>query len=47
MNEPDRSRPRILLAEDEAIIALELAESLERDGFAVAGPFTTCTAAEA
>ena len=47
MNEPDRSRPCILLAEDEAIIALELADSLEREGFAIAGPFTTCTAAEA
>ena len=47
MNNSDTPRPVILLAEDEAIIALELAESLERDGFAVAGPFTTCTAAEA
>jgi DNA-binding response OmpR family regulator len=47
MNEPDTPRPLILLAEDEVMIALELADSLERDGFEVAGPFTTCTAAEA
>jgi DNA-binding response OmpR family regulator len=44
---PDRTRPLILLAEDEAMIALEIAEALERDGFIVAGPFTTCAAAEA
>jgi DNA-binding NtrC family response regulator len=47
MSDPNASRPVILLAEDEAIIALELSDSLERDGFEVAGPFTTCTAAEA
>jgi len=47
MHEPDPPRSVILLAEDEAIIALELADSLERDGFVVAGPFTTCAAAEA
>ncbi|HEY8567349.1 MAG TPA: histidine kinase [Beijerinckiaceae bacterium] len=47
MNDCAQPRPLILLAEDEAIIALELADSLEREGFAVAGPFTTCTAAEA
>jgi len=47
MNDSDRTRAVILLAEDEALIALELAESLERDGFEVAGPFATCAAAEA
>lgn len=39
-------RPCILLAEDEAITGLELADSLEREGFAVAGPFATCSDAE-
>jgi DNA-binding response OmpR family regulator len=39
-------RPVILLAEDEAIIAIELADSLQADGFDVAGPFTTCADAE-
>ncbi|HYF55328.1 MAG TPA: histidine kinase [Salinarimonas sp.] len=47
MNDSSPPRPVILLAEDEAVIALELAESLERDGYAVAGPFATCAAAEA
>ncbi len=46
MTEPQRTPPCILLAEDEAIIALELADSLEREGFEVAGPFTTCADAE-
>jgi DNA-binding response OmpR family regulator len=36
----------ILLAEDEAIIAIELADSLRAAGFDVAGPFATCTQAE-
>jgi DNA-binding response OmpR family regulator len=40
-------RPVILLAEDEAIIALELADSLIDAGFDVAGPFATCSEAEA
>jgi DNA-binding response OmpR family regulator len=39
-------RPVILLAEDEAIIAIELADSLQADGFDVAGPFATCADAE-
>ena len=39
-------RPLILLAEDEAIIAIELAESLIDAGFQVAGPFATCAEAE-
>src|SRR5919107_1959476 len=41
------SRPLVLLAEDEAIIAIELDDSLTRAGFAVAGPFATCAQAEA
>ena len=41
------NRPVILLAEDEAIIAFELADSLALEGFEVAGPFDTCTSAEA
>ena len=40
-------RPLILLAEDEAIIALELTDSLTDAGFDVAGPFSTCSEAEA
>lgn len=32
---------RILVAEDEALIALELAESLEQDGYEVVGPAAT------
>jgi DNA-binding response OmpR family regulator len=36
----------ILLAEDEAIIAIELTDSLEAAGFDVAGPFATCADAE-
>jgi CheY-like chemotaxis protein len=45
----DEGPPRrcILLAEDSAIIGLELADTLECEGFQVAGPFTTCAAAEA
>jgi DNA-binding response OmpR family regulator len=39
-------RPVILLAEDEAIIAIELADSLQAAGFDVAGPFATCADAE-
>jgi DNA-binding response OmpR family regulator len=34
------------LAEDEAIIALELTDSLQAAGFDVAGPFATCAEAE-
>jgi CheY-like chemotaxis protein len=36
----------ILVAEDEAIIAIELEDSLRAAGFAVAGPFATCAEAE-
>ncbi len=41
------NRVVVLLAEDEAIIAFELAESLRLEGFEVAGPFDTCAGAEA
>jgi hypothetical protein len=34
-------RPLVLLAEDEAIIAIDLEDSLKAAGFAVAGPFAT------
>jgi DNA-binding response OmpR family regulator len=47
MTDEGTPRRRILLAEDSAIIGLELADSLESEGFEVAGPFTTCAAAEA
>ena len=40
------AQPLVLVAEDEAIIALELEESLKAAGFAIAGPFATCSAAE-
>ena len=39
-------RPLILVAEDEALIAIELADSLGTAGYNVAGPFATCAAAE-
>jgi DNA-binding response OmpR family regulator len=41
------SRPVVLLAEDEAIIGFELADSLALEGFEIAGPFDTCASAEA
>jgi DNA-binding response OmpR family regulator len=46
---PKRSSAKrlVLVAEDEAIIALELADRLTSAGFAVAGPFSTCAEAEA
>jgi DNA-binding response OmpR family regulator len=44
--EPSRSRPVILVAEDEPIIAIELADSLTMAGFDVAGPFATGAQAE-
>jgi DNA-binding NtrC family response regulator len=40
------AKPLVLVAEDEAIIALELEESLKAAGFDIAGPFATCAAAE-
>ena len=41
------NRPVVLLAEDEAIIAFELADSLALEGFEIAGPFDACASAEA
>ncbi len=41
------NRQVVLVAEDEAIIGFELAESLRLEGFEVAGPFDTCASAEA
>ena len=41
------NRQVVLVAEDEAIIGFELAESLRLEGFEVAGPFDTCGSAEA
>jgi DNA-binding response OmpR family regulator len=41
------SCPLVLLAEDEAIIAIELEDGLTAAGFAIAGPFVTCAQAEA
>jgi DNA-binding response OmpR family regulator len=41
------SCPLVLLAEDEAIIAIDLEDALIEAGFAVAGPFSTCAQAEA
>jgi DNA-binding response OmpR family regulator len=43
---PADERPLVLVAEDEAIIALELEETLNAAGFDIAGPFATCAAAE-
>lgn len=40
------SRRRVLIAENEAIIALELEDGLLAEGFEVVGPFATCAAAE-
>jgi DNA-binding response OmpR family regulator len=37
--------PLILILEDEAPIALNLQDELQDNGYAVAGPFTTCSAA--
>ena len=39
--------PLVLVAEDEAIIAIELEDGLIEAGFAIAGPFATCSQAEA
>ena len=40
------TRPLVLLAEDEALIAFDIADSLSRAGYDVAGPFATCADAE-
>jgi DNA-binding response OmpR family regulator len=45
MNATNETLPRILLAEDEALLALLLAERLEQAGFRIAGPATSVAAA--
>jgi DNA-binding response OmpR family regulator len=40
------NRPLVLVAEDEAVIALELKDSLNAAGLNIAGPFATCADAE-
>ena len=47
LDTPGTNRQVVLVAEDEAIIGFELAESLRLEGFEVAGPFDTCASAEA
>jgi DNA-binding NtrC family response regulator len=47
LDTPGANRQVVLVAEDEAIIGVELAESLRLEGFEVAGPFDTCASAEA
>ena len=39
------SKPLVLVLEDEALIAFNLHDELQDAGYAVAGPFTTCSAA--
>jgi DNA-binding response OmpR family regulator len=45
MNQPSNSRPLVLVLEDEALIALNVQDELQDAGYAVAGPFSTCSAA--
>lgn len=45
MNATNGTLPRILLAEDEALLALLLAERLEQAGFSIVGPATSVAAA--
>jgi DNA-binding response OmpR family regulator len=42
MPEYIRSRCLVLLAEDQALVAMSLQDDLEEAGYAVAGPFDTC-----
>ena len=42
----DSGRPLVLIAEDEALIAMELVDGLRHAGFEVAGPFARCAEAE-
>jgi DNA-binding response OmpR family regulator len=39
------SKPLVLILEDEALVALNLQDELQDAGYAVAGHFTTCSAA--
>jgi len=43
---PDSS-PLVLILEDEALIALDLQDVFQDEGYKVAGPFTTCSDAQA
>jgi len=45
MNQTANSRPLVLVLEDEALIALNVQDELQDAGYAVAGPFSTCSAA--
>ena len=45
MTEHTPSRPLVLVLEDEALIALNLQDELQDEGYEVAGPFTDCSAA--
>ena len=45
MTQQAHGKPRVLVLEDEALIALDLQDELQDAGYEVAGPFTTCAAA--
>ncbi|MGF9758286.1 response regulator [Microvirga sp. 0TCS3.31] len=45
MNQRSNSRQLVLVLEDEALIALNVQDELQDAGYAVAGPFSTCSAA--
>ena len=45
MTQQANGKPRVLVLEDEALIALDLQDELQSAGYEVAGPFTTCAAA--
>lgn len=45
MDKHCHTKPLALIVEDEALIALNLQDELQDAGYAVAGPFTTCSAA--
>jgi DNA-binding response OmpR family regulator len=42
MSKHSSNGPLVLLLEDEAIIALNIQDELEDNGYRIAGPFTTC-----
>jgi DNA-binding response OmpR family regulator len=46
MTKQANGRPLVLVLEDEALIALNLQDDLQDVGYDVAGPFTTCGAAQ-
>jgi DNA-binding response OmpR family regulator len=45
MNQTSNGRQLVLVLEDEALIALNVQDELQDAGYAVAGPFSTCSAA--